>query len=160
MRMSRYPFVAIICLWMAGGCQQTLAPKMAIFNAVPDFLIVSVACLGLLSARYAASLVGFFAGLIHGCLAGANLAAYAISRTLAGFLTGWFNSFELEANVLVALATAFVSTIVAQLLLMFIAPPQEIGVFLLATVGSAVYNGVIAMPVYALLKRIVDPPQR
>ncbi|MEZ0326202.1 MAG: LytS/YhcK type 5TM receptor domain-containing protein [Fimbriimonas sp.] len=160
MKTWRYPIVAILCLWMAGGCQQTLAPKIAIFDAVPDFLIVSVACLGLLSARYASSLVGFLAGVIHGCLAGANLAAYAISRTFTGFLTGWFNSFELEANVLVAFATTFVATLVAQLLLMFIAPPQEIGAFLLATIATAIYNGVIAVPVYALLKRIVDPPQR
>ncbi len=160
MKTGRYPFVAIVCLWMAGGCQQTLAPKIAIFNAVPDFLIVSIACLSLLSARYAGSLVGFFAGIIHGALAGANLAAYAISRTMTGFLVGWFNSFELEANALVALITTVVATIIAQLLLMFIAPPQGLAPFLLATIGTAIYNGVIAVPVYALLKRIVDPPQR
>jgi rod shape-determining protein MreD len=160
MKLTRFPFVAIICLWVAGGCQQTLAPRIALFHASPDFLLVSVACLSLLSARYAGSLVGFFAGLIQGCLAGANLAAYTISRTMAGFLVGWFNSLEWEGNVLVAAITTVLTTIVAQLALMFIAPPPQLGGFLLATIATAMYNGVIAVPVYALLRRIVDPPQR
>jgi rod shape-determining protein MreD len=160
MKLTRYPFVALLCLWMAGGCQETIAPKLAILDAVPDFLLVTVACLGLLSARYASTLVGFFAGLIHGALAGANLTAYAISRTVSGFLVGWFNSFELEANVLVAFATTFVTTLVSQIIFMFITGPSAVMAYLLATIATAIYNGVIAVPIYFLLQRVIAPPQR
>jgi hypothetical protein len=52
---------------------------------------------------------------------------------------------------------SFFLTIVAQLILMFFAPPPGIASFLGATIGSAMVNGVLAVPVHALLRRILGP---
>jgi rod shape-determining protein MreD len=159
-KLTRFPIVALICLWLSAALQETIAPKLAILDAAPDFLLVSVSCLGLLTARYGATLVGFLAGLLNGALAGANLASYAISRTFSGFLVGWFNSFELESNIMVAFATTFVATLAANLVFMFITGPSGLVAYLLGTVGTALYNGLIAVPIYLLLRWAVGPESK
>ncbi|AIE85648.1 rod shape-determining protein MreD [Fimbriimonas ginsengisoli] len=153
-------FAAIVCLWLAAGCQQSVVPSVTIGGVVPDFLLVAVGCLSLFGNRVAGSFIGFGAGIVQGALAGANLGAYAVSRILAGFLTGWFNMLEFESNPAVAFFAVAAATILGQLLLMFAAPPSQIISFLLATIGSAIYNGVLAMPLFVLLKKVIDPPTR
>lgn len=160
MRGPAYAFIALLCLWVGGGCQRAVSPYISIGGVAPDFLLIVVGCLSLFGTRRSGSIIGFFAGVLQGALAGANLAAYAISRTIAGFVAGWFSALEFEAGAVVASTVVFAVTLIAQFLLMFVAPPGQIGGFLLATIGSAVYNGVLAMPLYALLRRVLDPPAR
>lgn len=154
----KYFFAVGICLWLAAGCQRTVTPYVALAHVRPDLILVSVGCLTLFTERRTGSVVGFAGGVLQGALAGANLAAYAITRTIGGFLVGWFSSMDFESSPVVAAVVVAVLTVVAQVLLMFIAPTGEIGAFLLATIGSAVYNGVLAMPLYAILRRVLDPP--
>ncbi|MGV3618674.1 MAG: hypothetical protein ACO1SV_25405 [Fimbriimonas sp.] len=152
--------VAVLCVWMAGGCQRSVSPYVAIGGVAPDFILIVIGCVSLFGSRRSGAVIGFAGGILQGALAGANLAAYAVSRAVAGFVAGWFNSLEFEAGAVVASVVVFAITLLAQLLLMFVAPPAQIGGFLLATIGSAVYNGVLAMPLYALLRRVFDPPAR
>jgi hypothetical protein len=56
--------------------------------------------------------------------------------------------------------TAFAVTILAQLMLMFVAPPAQLMPFLRDTIGTAIFDGVIAMPFYLLLKRLLGAPSR
>jgi rod shape-determining protein MreD len=148
--------MAALCLWLAGGFQASLAPRLAIAQVAPDFVLIVLGSVSILSSRRAGTVSGFFGGLIEGGLAGANLTQYVISRSLAGFLTGWLTAWEFEATVIVAFFAVVACTLEAQLLLLFLAPPTRIFAFLLATIGSAIYNGVLAMPLFALLKRIVQ----
>lgn len=152
--------VAVFCLWMAGGCQQSVAPHIRILGASPDFLLISLSCLCLMGNRKAGVTLGFAAGLLQGALAGANLTAYVITRTLSGFLIGWFNDLEMEANPVLAFFVTSAVTVFAQLLLLFGAPRGSVFGFLGGTLIGAVTNGVLAIPVYVVLKRILDPPSR
>jgi rod shape-determining protein MreD len=148
---------AVFCLWVAAGCQQTVAPKVAIAGTTPDLMLVVVGCLALFGNRMSGAFLGFGAGVLQGALAGANLGAYAVSRTISGFLAGWFTALEFESNAAVAFFSVAIATLLGQLLLMFGAPPSQIPGFLLATIGAAMYNGVLAMPLFVLLKRVIDP---
>lgn len=151
---------AVLLLWLAGGCQQALAPRVGIAGASPDFVLIAVSVLALFLNRRGGALVGFFGGLVQGAMAGANLAQYVVTRTLAGYGIGWLAMLEFEFNPLVALVVTAASTLFAQLLLMFTAPPPSIAHFLLATIGSAIYNGVLAVPLYALLAKVLAPDSR
>lgn len=144
-------------LWLAGGLQQAVAPKLAIMGASPDFLLVALASGSLFLTRSRGALLGFFCGLIHGALAGANLMHYIISRTAGGFIAAWSRSTTLEANLILAAATGFFLTLVSQLLLMFLAPPKQLVPYLTATIIAAAYNGVLVMPVYSLLRKLIRP---
>lgn len=96
-------------------------------------------------------------GLFYGGPAGANVAHYIISRTITGFAIAAARTMGLEPNAVTApLATSF-GTLFAQFLLLLLAPPNSIPDFLGDTIGSAVTNGVLAMPVFALLNRILGP---
>ena len=136
MNLGRFGLTTII-LYLAAVLQQAAAPRWSIFGATPD---------------------GFFFGLVQGCLPTANVTHYVVSRTLAGYGIAKANSLRLNPSLGLAFGTAAVATIVAQVIWMFIAAPPDIGGFLGDTIVSAMYNGVLAMPLYALLKRILGSP--
>ena len=104
--------------------------------------------------------VGFSCGVIQGALIGANLTWYGLTRLIAGWLVSLFKTMELESSVWVAAFVTMVVSFLSQLLLLFVAPSAALGVALLATIGTALVNGVLAAPVFALLKRVLDPGNR
>ncbi len=154
--MARPWLVAVVCLWLAAGCQQGLPDRIAVMGARPDFLLLALGVLGLRMRRTDALLLGFLCGLIQGGLSGSQMTIYVFSRTVAGLVVGWLGSLEVESHAVVTCAAVVVVTIVAQLSVMFMAPPASITAYLLATIGSAMYNGVLAVPFYALQNKLPE----
>lgn len=152
--------VCALALWIAAVLQQGLSPQVGLLGAQPDFLLVAVGALGLCLTRPSAAVAGFVAGVLQGALAGANLTHYVVSRTVAGFCTAWSRRLRFESTWLAVFMTIAMTTVVAQLLFMFTAAPRGIAEFLGDTIIQAMYNGVLAIPVYALLKRVLNPPVR
>lgn len=151
---------AIATLWISGGFEYGLAPSIAIFGVKPDFLLVALAALATVSSRTQGATIGFGSGLLQGALVGANLAHYVISRTVTGFLAAWANDLQLQPRPLVGFVTTALVTVFARLFLLFLAPTPALAQYLGATIGSAMYNGVLAIPVYALLNRVFDSSRR
>jgi rod shape-determining protein MreD len=116
--------------------------------------MVMGASVALLSTPLGGAWAGFFSGLLQGALAGANLTAYVISRILPAFGIAWMSDLDIRIAPAVAGLIVAAATLVSQLLLMFLAPPPQILSFLGATIGTAMYNGVLAIPVYSLLRRL------
>jgi rod shape-determining protein MreD len=152
--------IAIILLWIAGACQLAIAFQISAAGMSPDFPLIVIVTVGLFSNRRTGSIVGFLGGAIHGAVEGGHIAAYTITRTAIGFLVGWFTGMEFEGNIAVAFIVTAAATICTRLTFLLLNPRGAILAFLLATIGSAVYNGVLAMPLYALLKRVLDSPRR
>ncbi len=152
--------IAIILLWLAGGCQQSVAYQLSLVGATPDFLLVAVVVFSLFADRRTGSIFGFLAGAIQGAVAGGHVSSYVITRTILGFLVGWLTGLEFEGNIVVAFVVTAASTCITQFAFLLLSPRGGILPFLLATIGSAMYNGVLAMPLYALLKKVSDSPRR
>jgi len=157
MNLGRFGLTTII-LYLAAILQQAAAPRWSIFGATPDFFVVGLSVLSLFASPSTGMVTGFFFGLVQGCLPTANVTHYVVSRTLAGYGIAKANSLRLNPSLGLAFGTAAVATLVAQVIWMFIAAPPDIGGFLGDTIVSAMYNGVLAMPLYALLKRILGSP--
>lgn len=155
---GRFWLVAVPTLWLSGALQEALARRMAVAGASPDFPLIALAALALLGERKEGTLSGFVAGVLRGVLAGANVAAYAVSRTLLGFALGWVRFAGLIPNAFVAGVAALVGTLLAQGLVMIPSHHGPILPFLAGTLFSAMINGALAMPLYALLRRLIDPP--
>lgn len=151
--------VALV-LWICAAFQQALAARLAIFGFKPDFLLVALGSFALVCERRKATFIGFCCGAIGGAAAFANITHYVVSRSVTGFAAGWFKQFHLENNLVVMGITVSMLTVLASLLLMFLAPPQAITPFLADTIRTAVYNGVLAVPMCLLVKWIVGPPTR
>jgi cell shape-determining protein MreD len=160
MNFGRVLFISILLVWIAGGCQQVVAPALSIGTAQPDFLFVVLCGLAPLTSRRVGTVLGFATGVVQGALVGANFVGYAVSRTLSGFLLGWASDIDIEYNVVATAFTCLVGTILVRLVFMFVAPPTAIAPFLLATIGTAVYNGVLAIPLHFVVVRLVPERDR
>ena len=142
-------------LWFAAALQQALAYRMVIFGAMPDFILVFLAASSPRLNRVPAAWNGFAAGVVQGAVAGANLTHYTISRTITSFLLARLPDLRLESGIPLAAATAFFTTLVAQVIFMFLAAPRGILSFLGATMGSALFNGVLVIPVFLVIERVL-----
>lgn len=149
--------VVVLAIWVSAVLQQSVAHRVDIWTATPDFLLVTLSCLCMYASRIGGALIGFLVGLAAGAITGANLSQFIFSRTITGFLDAWSRSFGLDPNFIAAAVNGFAVTVIAQLILMFFAPPSGIAAFLGATILSAMVNGVLAVPVHALLRRSLGP---
>lgn len=138
--------VAGVLLWVAGGCQQSAAVPASIGVFAPNYLLLVVAVLAPYLPTFGSATVGLLSGIVQGGLAGANLTAYGVSRIIAGLTVGKIHQSELAQSPLVAALTAAVTVVVGQAVLLFLAPTVNVGAFVLATMGTAIYNGVLAVP--------------
>ncbi len=154
----RQPFPGMIAVGgvlLATVVQEGALNRYTIFGAQADLPIIVFLSFALLSRPAAGAGLGFLSGLLTGGLSGATLAHYAISRTLAGFALGMRS--ESELSVLSGALWVAAGSFLAKLVLFLIAPPTAVGPALLATILSAVYNGVVAFPVFALVRRLFRP---
>jgi hypothetical protein len=71
------------------------------------------------------------------------------------FLLGSVRTLEFDGNAVVAAIWALLATILAQVLFSLGAPQGSFLDVSLATLGSAVLNGALAVPLYGLLARIL-----
>jgi rod shape-determining protein MreD len=148
---------ALALLFVGATLQQSLSQRMAIAGCPPDFLLAVLGPIALYSSPRGAAAAGFGSGVLMGALAGANLMHYVWSRCLAGLLAAGVERLGFRAGAGLAFLTTAIATATAQLLLLLFAPSGAILPFLGATMGTAVYNGVVAIPVYALLGRFFKP---
>lgn len=148
-----------LILWICAAMQQSLAERLGVLGFRPDFLLVAVACFSMFFTRAGGALVGFVAGAIYGALDMANLTVFVISRTCAGFACAWANDLRVKEGPLVASISTALTTVFARFIYMFLAPPAFLMPFVGDTIRTAVYNGVLAVPMYLLVKRIMGPPR-
>jgi len=156
MKGGRGIAVMVVVMWLA-ACLQAVAPKLTVAGARPDFLLAAMVVLSLHSRRIGGAVLGFSAGFIDGALASASLGYYTVSRTVAGFLTAWSRDLKFEQSPWLVFATTFLATALALTIRVFLPPARSIYPFATATILTATYNGVLAMPLYALLNRLLAP---
>jgi len=78
---------------------------------------------------------------------------------LTAFLVGWFGDLDLHLNAAVAGIVVLTGSLATQLLFLFVGGHHgSLPAYLGGTLASSVYNGVIAVPMYALLNKIVAKP--
>jgi len=156
MKEFKHYIIAIAGFWILAGLQSQ-ASRLALLGVAPDFLIAWLCVLVFFCTRRQAIWLGFFTGLIHGSIAAVDLAYYAISRLLTGYIGAWAKDQSVESSPLVVFITVFVGTCFAYFIRLLLPPGHNIPAYLLDTILTATYNGVLAMPMYALLKKAIAP---
>lgn len=132
--------------------QSQLAHRIAVYNARPDFLLVTLAC--------AASLMGFprsvWLGLIVGLLAAATApgayGATLASRTLTGAVAGRSRTLLVRNSVFSAPLIALSSTIACELIYNLIARNGHLRQLAVPLTGELLYNIVFAVPIYTIFR--------
>ena len=157
MRQAK-PYVALVLwFWAAAVLQQAVAERIEIKSARPDFLLVVALVSAVFYQPRIAAVLGFVAGVLYGGIAGADLGGYAVSLTLVAFAVGYLSGLELDVKPWYVGLTVAGGSLAAQFLMMIPAPPPEIGPYVGATIFSAMYNGVLAIPIYVLIRRSLSP---
>lgn len=146
----------LFAMWFSAVWQQSAAGTLGVFGLKPDFMFIVIVLVAIRSRPSVAAVTGFFGGLLQGGPAGANLTAYCLTRMVVAFACAFIARTGLSLNPLSVAGLTVASTAVAQLVLLFLAPPPDIGVFLGATLGTAIYNGVVAGLIDALLRRTLE----
>lgn len=147
--------IGAITIWVMAVFQQVLPDRVAVLGARPDFLLTATLCLGLLIPAPGSISVGFFTGLFQGAMVGANLAQYILTRMVAGYAASRLSELEIEIGPPLAALFVALGTIAAQILMMFLAPPRSLGGFIGDTIQMAIYNAVIAVPLFAALRPLL-----
>lgn len=155
----KYVGVSALALWLAMIAQMALADRMVILNARPDFILTTALSLSLLAPAPGQIWIGFASGVLQGILGGANIVQYVLTRIIACYGVGKAADLELEFGIVLGAVTVVLGTLVAQLLLMFIAPPRSILGFVQDTIAGAVFNGVLALPIYGVLRLALKRPR-
>ncbi|MBX3112455.1 MAG: hypothetical protein KF857_10640 [Fimbriimonadaceae bacterium] len=141
-------------LFVAAVLEAGLARHLAIYDARPSFLLVLALSYGLSVRPGRAAVVACVSGVLTGGLSGASMAAFTVGRTLVCFFLGFLERVEIKVALPLGAALVAVGTCVDAGFTMLISPPSDIGGFMRATIGSAVYNGVLAFPIYGLVRRM------
>ena len=136
------------------------ATSFSIFQVSPDFLVALTCVLGLMSSSRTGITLGFIAGLLMGSITGANMWQYVLSRILIGLAAGWISDQRFQTNPVAAGVVCSVGTLIGQIILMFVAPPPAILPYLTATIGTAIYNGVIGMLFCLVIEKLVPAKAR
>ena len=151
----RATLVIVCAMILLGAAQGALAHRMTIGQISPDFLIAATAAIGLLLGPTAGTLAGMLAGLAHGSITGVGLGSFMASRALVGCLAGSAKSHVFHDNPLVPLVGGIVGTLVAESVFVLLNPPARLGEWFAPLPLIAIYNGIIAVPTYWVLRRLL-----
>lgn len=146
---------AILLLLFATVIQQGILNRYLILGAQVELTLVVVLSFALISRPAAGGALGLLSGILTGGLSGASLTYYALSRVVGGYFLGTRS--DSEPDYRAGAAWIAVGTLICRLIMILLAPPPAVLPALGATILTAVYNGVVALPVFAVVQRLFRP---
>lgn len=153
----RYGWVTVLALFLAVVFQPLVYDWLSIGIYVPDTILITMLCCSLMSNRSTGAFLGFVAGFLYSAtVVGKTIPEFCISMSAAGFWAAWVPVWIRREYIFTAVLVVFSGTIIAETTFLLLHPGNLMFVsWMKATFIKAVYNGVLAIPTYALLKRFV-----
>jgi rod shape-determining protein MreD len=131
---------------------------------MPDFLLVVAIVLSLERSQDAAATTGFAAGLFMGAIHNQAIAAFTLSRMVACIVGARISASFLDKGPFNLSIVAFLCTLLSGVIYLFVIPFIDtmpgIGAHVADTIGAAIYNGVIAIPIHLLYQRVAGTAAR
>jgi len=148
-----------IVLLLAVAVQGVWSHRMRVDFAAPDFSLLVLGCLALLTNPVGGAWAGFFTGWLQGAMIAQMVGSHILSRMGAGFIAGWIPVWFERKNLLMPVIVCVVVVVISETLLYLLAPRHDLHDWMLRMAGKSIYNGLLALPAYALLKRFLPPEQ-
>lgn len=142
-------------IWIGAVLQVCLPTRISIMGAQPDFILLFVSAISLLVTPRLGMFTGFVGGLLQSATLGVNMWQFILTRMLDGYVSSRIGESDLEIGVVLGAIIIAVSTLATRLFYVFVAPPPSIGAYIGATIGCALYNFVVALPIFALFRLIL-----
>jgi rod shape-determining protein MreD len=156
-RIALFVFVVAIL-------QVSAFSSISIAGAGPDLLVVTVVAVALLRGAVTGAVVGFAAGLIVDVTTLGTLGATALLLTVAGFWAGRYAETTGRNRAHAPLVATVAATVFVEIgsyaLDALLGSPVPARSVLLALPAAIVWNGVLAYPVFSLVRRIGGTTER
>ena len=138
--------------------------SISIVGAAPDLLLVTLVAIGLLRGAIAGAIVGFAAGLIVDVATLGTLGVTSLTLTLAGYWAGRYGETtgrgRPHAPLLAVLAATVFVEVGGYVLDSLLGGPVLMREVVLSLPAALVLNGLLAYPVFALVRRLVGASER
>ncbi len=146
----------------AAMLQEAIVSTIGVAGGTADLLLVTVISLGLVRGSVVGALSGFAGGLVVDLLTLDTLGFTSLVLTLAGFWAGRYSETTGQGRRLAPLVAVGVLTVLAAFFafaLHYMLGDAVVARYALVTalVPTLVLNLAIALPVHALVRRIVGP---
>lgn len=151
----------VALVFVAALVQGAVASSVGIAGGTPDVLLVSVIAIGLVRGSIVGALAGFGGGIVLDLLTLDTLGITSLVLTLAGFWAGrYVETTPYHGRRLAPLVAVGVLTPLAALFafaLHYMLGDEVVARYALVTslLPSLVLNLVLALPLYALVRRVV-----
>jgi rod shape-determining protein MreD len=150
-------------VWLVAVFQAAVFSDIVLLGGTPDVLLVSVISIALLRGSITGALAGFLGGLVVDVATLGTLGVTALVLTLAGFWAGRYGETTgrdrahapLLAVIVITLLVGIGSYLLYFLLGEGVSAREILVVALPPTLGL---NVLVAIPVYALVRRVVGTP--
>lgn len=149
--LSLFLFVGVVL-------QSLFADSLRIKGAKPDIMLTITLVGAMFCEGNGGAGFGFVNGLFFASIASppaGGFGATIISRTLVGFGVGWLEEHLFRESLPLAIGIVVGGTLLAEALFFAIAPQPNIPLWFRHLLGETAYNGVLAIPLFFLLKRVI-----
>ena len=156
---------ASLVVFVAAMLQVVIVSSLVISGGAPDLLLVVVVVLALLRGSIPGAIFGFAGGLVVDLVTLGTLGVTSLVLTLAGFWAGRYaetTGRDRRFAPIIAVGTITVLAAVFGYLLHFLLDEEVVAQHALVTslAPAFVLNIVLALPTYALVRRIVGEGDR
>lgn len=133
--------------------QAAFGGDLAVAGIRPNLALTTLSVACIFVGPVTGALLGFLCGLLEASFAALFVGSYLVTRSVAGWAVGALEERVFRDNLVFAAITTFLVSLLAEVAFFLFAPQPDAGTFALATLGAAAYNGVLAVPVYLLVRR-------
>ena len=146
------PLLAVVAL-----LQVTVAPRITVLGAKPDFVLLAVVAWSLLRGTGEGIIWGFVGGLCLSLFSGGPFALPALALIAVGFFSGLGHTNIYRSQIALPLVTTLVATLIYgsfSLFLLYITGRSVVWLDTLLRVmlPSMVFNGLLIIPVYVAFR--------
>lgn len=157
--MSKTWLVAPVALLVFAVLHVGLAERVGIWGATPHFFLLVALSLALALPTKGAIWAAYFAAVLQGALNGADYGPIVFSTCIAAFVVNRSTGVGVELGAILGGIAVAIGTLGALGLMLLVNPNATLGPatsvvgYLQMSLATAVYNGVLAVPLIALLRR-------
>lgn len=154
-----------LCLAVILGflVQISVAPHIKLFGVKPDILLVLAIVVAIQDGPTAGATVGFFGGLLQDMMSPRLFGISALTKTVSAYIAGLLKDMTITYTVLLPIIITFIMTFVEQIFLILsiaVFGQEGFPVFSLLNIFlEAIYNVLIVLPLYPLMKRLQFEPK-
>lgn len=158
---------AVLLLTLVATAQIAIVDSFELIDGRADVVLLCVVGIALLRGPVLGAAAGFYAGLVLDIGTLGTLGLSSLLLTIAGYWAGRFGEATSQrrnqrARILLAVGILTVGVIVGSLIVhLLLGESASVGeVIALVLLPTLLLNLVLAIPAYALLRRLFPPPER